>query len=257
MKRLQLILPALALAACEQVDNIKDTVDGVTNPTVIIGLDLGVEPPDTELINLDKTPFGEGATAKVFLARADSLSSVEENLVSGAVVDLVSASNGGGFQLDDQGDGTYTGKGSDGLTYEAEDVTINAEDSEGVHSLSVGAPQSPDASISSTHSAGQPMNIDLSGQDYDGALVVVLDLDGGITFSNQPETASELYDFAYGDSGDLLSVEIPGGAFEQTGVYAIGVAGTRNSASADMTDINTALSTLIAAKFRFYPVEVN
>lgn len=257
MHRLLLPMLALALGACDQVDKIKDTVDSVTNPTVIIGLDLGVEPPDSELIDLDQTPFGEGASAKVFLARADSLSNLEDNLVSGATVTLISASNGGGFVLEDQGDGTYTGKGSDGLSYEAEDVTIKAEDDDGVHSLSVGAPQATDASIASTHGAGQPMSIDLSDQDYDGALVVVLDLDGGITFSNQPETVTELYDFAYGDGGDLLHVEIPGAAFEQPGVYAIGVAGTRNSAPEDMTDINTALSTLIAAKFRFYPVEVN
>ncbi len=257
LRGLALGVCAVALPACEQADDLKDTLDGLTNTTVVAGLHLGIEPPDSSVIDLSQTAFSEGASTKVFIAQAESVGALDDSPVAGADVAVLSDSNGGRFTLEDHGDGTYTGKGSDGLSYEAEDVSVSADSDAGTHRIAVGAPNVPDASIATTHAAGQAMNVNLGGQDFDGMLVVVLDLDGGVTFSNEPSSITDLYDFAYGSSDDQLSVEIPGGAFQETGAYAVAVAGTKNSEVDDMDEVNTALSTLIAGKFRFYPVSVD
>lgn len=249
-------LPLLTQIGCEQIQDIKDTVEGLTNPLVVAGLHIGVEPPESSLVNLENTPFASGASTKIFLADASDAAHIEESPVTGGDVGLISDSNGGRFGLEDQGDGSYTAKGDDGLSYAAEAVLVSVSLDEGDHSIGVAAPAAPQAGIAETHASGQPMAIDISDQDYDGALVVILDLDGGITWSNQPDTATELYDFTYGSSDELTQVEVPASAFSGTGRHTVAVAGTRNSTVDQMEEVNTAVSTLIAGKFRFYPVDV-
>lgn len=251
-----LLLPLPSLLACEQLDEIKDTVDGLTNPLVAVGLHLGVEPPESDVINLEATPFASGASVRVLLADASDPSELDDTPVKGASVGLVSDSNGGRFDLEDQGDGSYTAKGDDGLSYAAEAVRVAVTLDDGDHAIGVAAPAAPQAGVAETHAQGQPMAIDISDQDYDGALVIVMDLDGGVTWSNQPDTATEIYEFTHGSSDELTQVEIPAQAFATTGLYTVAVAGTRNSTTDDMEEVNTAVSTLVAGKFRFYPVDV-
>lgn len=245
----------LGLAACDQVDDIKDTVDGLTNPLVMVGMHLGIETPSSDIIDLSDTDYAEGAQAKVFLFDASSISDLGDSPVEGATVDLVSSSNGGPFTLEDQGSGTYTARGADGLSYTAEEFTVQAGVGDGSHSIDSVSPEAPDADVPENHSAGNPMAISLDGQGYDGALVIVFDAGNGeITWSNEPTTVQDLYTFTHEETS--TQVEIEGEAFEQPGVYAVAVAGTVNATDDGMVEVNTALSSLVAGKFRFYPVTV-
>lgn len=248
-------LVLLTLTGCEQVKDIQDTVNGLTNPLVAAGIHLGVEAPESDVIHLENTPFAEGASVKVFLFDAADASSLGDTPVEGAVVDLVSASNGGAFGLEDKGGGAYTARGADGLTYAAEEITVDIDYADEAHSLSSVAPEAPEAGVATTHTAGNPMNIDLSGQGYDGIQVVVLSMsDSEVTFSNEPETIEELYTLTHGSGA--VSLEVPAKAFAQPGIYAVAVAGTVNADVDGMVEVNTGLSALVAGKFRFYPVEV-
>lgn len=251
-----LALPILlSLAGCEQVQDIKDTVDGLTNPLVVLGLHMGVEAPESDVIDLSETAFAEGASARVFLFDAGDVASLGDTPVTGATVALVSASNAGGFSLEDQGGGTYAARGADGLAYAPEEITVDIALDDGDSSISSVSPDGAEAGIATSHSAGNPMGVDLSGQDFDGVLVVVIDMSNSqLTWSNEPDSVEELYELTHG-SGDP-SVEIPGEAFELPGIYAVGVAGTVNAEVEDMVEVNTGLSSLVAGKWRFYPVEV-
>lgn len=249
-------LPVLALG-CEQVKDIKDTVDGLTNPMVVEGVLLGVEPPDVGSgLDLTNSDFARGTAVKAYLADAGDPTQLADAPVKGAMVHFVSDSNGGQLLLQDQQDGSYTAnEEDDGLEYFAEQVALTAELDGELRKISVNAPPIANATINNSHSAGNPMNVDISDQSFDGLLVVVLSSSGEVAFSNLPETIEELYDFTHGEGE--LAVEIPGGAFNQPGLYAVGVAGTRNAGVDEMEEVNTALSTFVAGKFKFTAVNVD
>lgn len=252
---LLLPLPLLALG-CEQVNDIKDTVNGLTNPMVVEGVLLGVEPPDVGSgLDLSNSDFASGTAVKAYLADAGDPTQLADAPVKGALVHFVSDSNGGQLLLQDQDDGSYTAsEDEDGLEYVAEQVALTAELDGELRRISVSAPPIANAEINNSHSVGNPMNVDISDQAFDGLLVVVLSSSGQVAFSNLPESIEELYDFTHGDGE--LTVEIPGGAFNQAGLYAVGVAGTRNAGVDDMEEVNTALSTFVAGKFKFTAVSV-
>jgi hypothetical protein len=120
--------------------------------------------------------------------------------------------------------------------------------------MRVTAPPPPDADLPTAHSAGQPLSVDLAGQGFDSVLVVVLDAASlELSYSNEPADIQELYEFGHGGTGD--SVEIPGDAFPGDSLYAVGVAGLVTADAADLDEVNTALSSMLAGKFRFYPVQ--
>ncbi|MCK6505190.1 hypothetical protein L6R53_17625 [Myxococcota bacterium] len=248
--------PLFALG-CEQVQDIKDTVDGLTNPMVVEGVLLGVEPPDVGSgLDLTNSDFARGTSVKAYLADAGDPTQLADAPVKGAMVHFVSDSNGGQVLLQDQQDGSYSAnEEDDGLEYVAEQVALTAELGGELRKISVNAPPIANAPINNSHAAGNPMNVDISDQSFDGLLVVVLSSSGEVAFSNLPETIEELYDFTHGEGE--LAVEIPGGAFNQPGLYAVGVAGTRNAGVDEMEEVNTALSTFVAGKFKFTAVNVD
>ena len=98
--------------------------------------------------------------------------------------------------------------------------------------------------------ANTAVNIDLTGQEFDSALVIVMLADGGVTYSNQPDGIREFYDFTHG-SELVTTVEIPAEAFPSNGVYAIGVAGLTHTVAEDLTEMNTALTSIMAGKMVF------
>ncbi len=250
-----LLLPLLF--ACEQIKDIKDTVQGLTNPLVVEAIYLGVQPPDVGSgIDLSGSDFARGSTLKAFLADAADADGLDEAPLAGAELDLVSAANGGRLPLQDQGDGSYTANESeDGLAYASESVSLSTELDEKQRTIGVQAPPPADVTIADRHTAGQPMVVDISDQDFDGLLVFVMGSGGSEPrYSNMPESIQDLYEFTHG--GGELRVEIPASAFPSAGVYAVGVAATRNSSADEMEEVNTALSSFVAGKARFHAVVV-
>lgn len=252
MRHLLLAGVVLAQSGCEQIADLKDDVQGLTEPLVVEGLYLGVAPPDSDQVDLSGTDFAKTAAATVFLADATSIDQLEEAPVEGASV-AVRSDAGGSVTLADDGGGKYSATSDDGLTYAGgERFTLSIE-RDTTHRLSIVAPPDPDADLPAEHTAGQDLIVDLDGQGYDSALVVVLDgQSGDVTFSNEPEGLEEIYRLSRGDGA--TRVVIPGSAFAGPSVYAVGVAGLNAASGDDYEELNTGLSTFLAGKFRFYAV---
>lgn len=253
---LALLLPTLTLqtlSGCAEIDAFKEAVDGLTNPLVGQGIVLGVEPPEQGSgIDLSQSDFSQGAWAELYLADAASVDDMDEAPVTGASASLSSASNGS-LALAEAADGRYTTDEDGGLVYGQEAVTLTVAIEDGSHSMMVVAPSAPEADLPTSHSANSPLTVDLSGQGFDSTLVVVFDAASfEATYSNQPEDIGALYEFSHGGNGS--TVELPATAFADQTLYAVGVAGLVNAEAADLAELNTVLSGMMAGKFRFYPV---
>lgn len=252
------LVAALSISGCAQVDDIKNTVNGLTNTMVVESLLLGIEAPDTNSkLDLSGSDFAQGTTVKAFLADASDPTSLSDAPVKGAAVNFVSDGNGGQLALKDNDDGSYSAtEGDQGLVYFAEKVSLSADYGDAIHSISVDAPPLATVDLGSSHTAGAPLTIDISDQDFDGLLVVVLSgPSADLSFSNIPTSIDDIYNFTHGDSP--LAVDVPGDSFSDAGLYAVGVAGTRNAGADDMTEVNTVLSTFIGGQFKFTAITVN
>ncbi len=246
---------AAALGGCAQLGDIKDKVEGVTNRFVLEGFEMGLLPPEDDTIAsaLAEADLGEGARVTAFLADATEADQLEDAPIEGADVSFVSSVYGS-ILLREEGDGAYTLDAGDGLAYVAnEEAVLRASYGGANRSASLVTPQAPRAGIDGWHEAGSPLEVDLRGQGFDAALVTVLDTaTGEVSFSNLPETAEDFYDLARG-AGELV-VTVPGGALASEGFYAVGVAGVVTADEADFVEVNTALSSFMAACFRFSAV---
>nr|MBA2319596.1 hypothetical protein [Deltaproteobacteria bacterium] len=99
-----------------------------------------------------------------------------------------------------------------------------------------------------------PITVDLAGRGYASAIVVVFGPDGAPTFGNQPESIGDLYESTLADT--VESVEIPGSAFSDPGLHAVGVAGMSHSDADGLDALNTVLSKVRAGQMVFTPVTV-
>ncbi len=255
VKRIARIAPLCLplLVGCSDLDDLKDKVEGYTNPTVIEGLVLGVAEPDFDF-DLSKTDFNKGAAGVVFLADAASADEIESAPIDGADVSILSETTGK-LAMNEDGDGKYSITGDDGFEYTVgEDLDLNVDVGDQSSSASVTAPAAADVTIDEAHTAGEAITVDLTGQSFSSVLVAVFDAGSGeLTFSNQPEGIKEIYDFTHGGAESLV-VDIPGSAFSAESVYAVGVAGLKNAGEDDFGDANTLLSTYMAGKMKFFPV---
>lgn len=247
--RLVLLLPLLV--GCE---DLKDKFEGYTNPTVIEGIVLGVAEPDIDGFDLSKTDYNKGTAALVFLADAASADEIEEAPITDATVSILSETSGK-VGLSHEGEGSYSADSDDGLEYTVgEDLDLTVSLDESTSKVSVTAPAAADVDIDEQHTAGQAITVDLTGLSYSSVLVVVFEASSGdVTFSNNPDTIKEIYEFTHGGS-DGLVVEVPGSAFPSQSLYAVGVAGLKNAGEDDFSGANTLLSTYLAGKMKFYPV---
>lgn len=242
----------ILLLACAAIEDLKNKVDGLTNPLVMEALFLGVEPPDSDQIDLSGTDFEQGATVTVLLADAGSVADLSNAPVSGAIVEFRSQATGI-VQLSDEGDGKYAAASGDGLSYtQGAEVTLGVE-MDGDPAARLVAPAEIADRIPATHTKGESLAVSTGDTELAGLLVVVLDgSNGEVTFDNSPNTIEELYEFTHG--GAALAVEVPGSAFSRETVYAVGVAGLNLTTADDLTEMNTALSAFIAGKLKFYPM---
>lgn len=247
MRNVTLLVAALSLGGCQIIQDGQDLLSGLTNPLATQAIVLGVETPsDAEDIEFPDE-FSDGAGATVFLADAADVADIDNAPVSGANVTLE------GESLSEDASGTYLLE-PDALSYEAEttwttQIEIGGDTAEGRISL----PAAASFEVPSGLPSGEGVTIDLTGQGFDGAFVVVVRADGEITFDNRPETPRAFYDFTRGDPA--TTIDIPAEAFDEGAVFAIGVAGIRSTTGRDAVDaMNTALSTLMAGQMVFEPV---
>ncbi|MFT5682470.1 MAG: hypothetical protein ACI8RZ_003388 [Myxococcota bacterium] len=257
-----LLLGALALSGCGKLGEIQDTVEGITESFVVEGIYLGVEQPDD--VDLSDTAFS-GARFTAFLADAGQINEIEEAPIEGAALMLLSPGNGGTLPMVDGGGGKYELSADDGLEYvSGEEISLTSNYNDAARSLSVDAPPAPSLDIDPAHTSGTPMAVDLSGQGFDAALAVVMDVETGeITWSNEPQDISALYDMTHPggigfgeseDTDDTLIIEIPAKAFAAESYYIVGVAGMVVADTDTFENVNTALSTIMAGKLRFADV---
>jgi hypothetical protein len=252
---LTIALFASILTGCAELEDVKNTLEGLTDPLVVEAFLIGAVEPDSELIDLSETDFADGTTVKVFVADATSIDDLESGALDGMTVDLKSASLGT-LPLEAVGGGLYTANGQDGLEYfPGEEYLVSISSGEAVHTVAVAAPQPVNITVPEQHSAGEKLLIDLTEYDYDAVLVAVLNIQTGeITYSNEPDGIQEMYDFTH--TGEVVKRhEIPGTAFAVQSVYAVGVAGMRNAGVDDYTEMNTGLSSYMVGQMRFYPVQ--
>lgn len=247
---------ASLLTGCAELEDIQETLEGLTDPLVIEAFLLGAVPPESSQIDLSDTPFADGTTIKVFLADATSIDDLEAGALDGAAVELMSASVGS-IELGALSGGLYTANGGDGLDYYAgEEYVVSIANAEATHRAAVTAPQPVDIDVPQQHGVGEKLLIDLTAYDYDAVLVAVLDVSSGeLTYSNEPDGIQAMYDFTHTGAA-VKRHEIPGNAFATPSIYAVGVAGMRNAGVDDYTDMNTGLSSFMVGQMRFYAVQV-
>ena len=210
---------------------------------------LGVESPDIDGLDLEGTGFDAGTAVTVFLADAAGVSDLEEVPVTGAQVDLE------GSALTDTSTGAYVLGAEAAPTYAPGSVWELFTDIEGeVGSALVELPAATVVSVPTSHGVADALEIDLTGQGFHSALVVVIELTSGeVSYSNEPQDIREFYDFTRG-SGEVETLDIPGTAFPAMGAYAVGVAGMVHTKAADFEGMNTVLSSIMSGQMVFAPV---
>ena len=251
---LPFLYAASLMAGCGQLEDVKETIEGLTDPLVLEAFLIGAAEPDTDLIDLEETAFADGASLRAFLADATSLDDLEDSALDGASVAIKSASLGTLDMVAEAG-GLYTATGQDGLEYyPSEEYVLSATYEEEVHHVAVTAPQPVDIALAEEHTVGDKLLIDLTDYDYDAVLVAVIDaMSGDITYSNEPDGIEEMYEFTH-QTDNVKRHEIPGAAFSQQSVYTVDIAGMRNAGTDDYTDMNTGLSSFMVGQMRFYAV---
>ena len=244
-----LLLPLIL--GCADIAKLQALQNTVGNPIVMVGAYIGIDPPDDVNLDMSNSEFDVTAVVTTVLADATSVSDMSNSPVTGVSATWASPVNGKVDLL--EGDlGDYEATSNDGVKYtDSETVTIAVEQ-DGQHSAAVESPPAAQFSVDPNHTAGVGLTVDLSGQDYDSAFVVVFDvLNQVLTYDNRPTDIADIYNWTHGEGTTI--VNIPGDAFGNVnGIYGLGVAGMRHSDTGDFTDTNTLLSTYASGKFEFY-----
>ncbi len=228
------------------LDDANGTFGGLTHPLVTEGWFIGVAQPDPAEIDLSETPFDETAVFDLFLIDAGSLEQFDEGPVRGAEVQvdglaLTEAPEGGVYSATDRNGLVYTDHGESLVTIQIGD---------GMAEATVATPPPPTTTLPAQGERGEDLTVDLLGQGFHNVLVVVVDMESlEMVWTNNPQTASDAYEFT---SGEVVSqVSVPGETFAESGQYIVGVAGTENADPETFVGLNTALSSVVAGKLRF------
>ena len=230
MHRLSLLLIALPLLACSNIDDYFSTMAAE-------GLLLGIEELPPEFGDVD---LGASATATTFVAAARSLNDVEANLIDDA--DRVAIARGDFVaDLENLGSGLYETDSS--LDPDLEYVVggsyrMQVERGGGAHYVDIVAPAAPELdgvpAEDEFHPAGMPVVIDPADGSYE------------ITDGSIPETAGDYIDWIRARD-EVTTIEIPGTAFPSAGmVYILAVAGVVKARDADFESFNPLVSNFAA-----------
>ena len=100
--------------------------------------------------------------------------------------------------------GIYTVELGSELEYTANQtwgIDINPAEAEEIATVSLNLPAPIDlSSITEQHTANQSLVVDVTGAGFQSAIVLVMDgATGNTTYSNEPKTITELYNFMTGD----------------------------------------------------------
>ena len=250
------VLPLFLLPSAGCNFELPDEITGLTNRFVVQGIYMGVETPEDDNIAaaLDGTDFGGGAQVTAFFADAASIDEIEEAPISGLSPTFRSPAEGS-FTLVEDDDGRYSLDAGAGLAYTGGESVVISVDFEGVtHKVPADAPSGPELSLSQTHTAGQPMVINLDGQGFDTTVITVIDVStGDMTWDNLPSDISDVLDLG-GDEDEGGAIEIPGTAFATESIYAVGVGGLVGADTLQFEEVNTLLSGFKAGTMAFQPV---
>jgi hypothetical protein len=263
----------------DQLKDIQDEYSDITNTFVAAGTILGVEEPDfndfmqeelclePDSFPIDSSMYEQGNQALVFLAQAELSADINDSQpVTGASI-TISSDNGDISDImmeEGEIDGQYSAGAEQGLEYSSSVVSFTIDSgAEEKHTLSVDAP--PAATLDSVpreNAVDNPVSVDLVGQGFHSALMMVINVEtGDMSFDNLPQEVEDMYSLAHPEGAllgeetpEIESIELPGSAFPEDGLYAVGVAGLRAAGSDNMNNINLLLSGMIAGKFSFTPV---
>jgi hypothetical protein len=247
------VLPVVVVSGCDLFDQGKDVFEGLTNPLVTQGIVLDVaEAPSG--VDLSGSGFVAGTTATFFLADAADATQLAEAPVRGAQVTL-SLPGVGDVVVPESAAGTHHAGPGDALVYgEGATWYLDIAVGGGTSSALIGLPPAPIFNLPAATPAGVALSIDLSGQAFDGALVLVLG-PGGVAYVSRPDGIEALYDFSR-DASLIATVEVPGAAFDEAGSYVVGIAGMANTRADDFSNMNTLLSNVTAGRMHFEIVRV-
>ena len=242
-----LCLPLLTVG-CKLFEDLKDAVDELTQPILMQAVFIGLEEPDAGAgFDLTDTELGNGSTVNAYVY--DVNLSTGSSPATGAAVSLVSESLGS-VGLAEGGGGAYSADGGDGLDYRAGDqVEIVADYGGARHRIAMRTPDPASLTIPEDHSAGMGINIDLRGQGFVNAVVMVLDLSSG----GEVVWESEVDPTSPKDSNNLTQ-SIPGSVFTDGGLYLVGVVGLESADEADFHEVQALGSGMLSGTMVLHPV---
>ena len=243
---------------CDVLQEKIDEIEELTNGFVAGGVYMGIEEFDSPYFDISDTEFGNTAQLTLYLAAAEFSNELSANPLSRADV-LFSGGGIADLVIPESSDpGAYMATSGDGLAYiEGSEATLDIIHSQVPRQLSIEAPLAPVFSLPESHTLGNNISIDLTGQQFYEALVVVVRVDTGeITYEKRPTDVESLYEFAHpegvlmsDDPEFITTLEIPAQAFPNNNIYVVAIAGIRSSDRDQMVDVNPVMSSFIAGKF--------
>ena len=246
----------LACGVVAELEKVKDTIEGLTNPMVVEVIVLGLEEPEHEGLAaaLEAGEVELGTSVAVFVADSDSSEEVNENTIDDATVE-VETDDATLAAAHDAATGAYLVEPGDGAVYTAGSTWhIRVEQGDAVAELNGELPESLEVTVPEEHEPATDLVLNLNGSDHDSALAMVVDLNGEVTWTNQPETAEDYLSWLL-DETPLTTLTIPAEAFPDPSFYVVGLAGLKHSKGADhVSGANSLLSAMMAGKMHFYPV---
>jgi hypothetical protein len=229
------------LSGCALFEELKSVVDELTEPVVMQAIAVGLAEPDPSWgLDLTGTEYEGGSTVQVWISDANTSSGFAP--ARGARVSFVSDANGS-FGLSEEETGYYVVSNIDGLRYSSNDDIDLVSDYAGERQrISMRTPPVADVSVPTDHTPLLGMTIDIRGQGFDNAAVVVFDITTGravsVWESDYDKTKPE-------DSSNLVQ-SIGGDTFQPNRIFVIGVAGLTASSPGDLHGLQVLGSGMMA-----------
>ncbi len=244
----------LALSGCgliETVADLRDAVEKVTNPVVVQGVILDLQPPDDALLlaAMEDANLEPGLTATVYVGDTRARDEAQQSS-SGARVTVE------GVRAAEEDAGVFSLLPEDGLSYQqgAQWTLKVRQPQEGDSgTVSITLPDPAPVYVPEVHTPGAPMRLDFDGLGYDSVLAYVFDASGETTWTNQPESILEVFDLTVSNTA-VQTLEIPASAFPDASIYAVALAGMMHSDNRDFDGVNTLLSNMMAGRMQMYAV---
>ncbi|MCK6527769.1 hypothetical protein L6R50_09470 [Myxococcota bacterium] len=244
-----LTVPLLAAPGCELTEGLLDYTAPLSGAFVLVAS----EPPDLGDLDFD-VPAGMAAAARI---ERQELPWDDSELVNDAQVRLV-VDGVGGYLLDPVGgDGLYRSDllEDESLFYEEGRLhRVTVDDGEREGNLLVELPVPPELHLPSRTDAGADLYVRMEGGPFPGFAITVVDEGGKVTWSQFPDTLTELADLENDWPSDYA--RIPKAAFAAPGKrYAVGIAGLERMDDDAFEMIDPGSSSLFVGVTRWAVVE--